>query len=389
MALPTRPQHRRRERLWAIGSTVAVLLVVTLLMRVVFPAGSSRASDEPIEVAPREVEILTFTPGSVPSEVRITGRVRALERVTLASEVQGVVRGGARPFRTGVRFRAGEVLLELDDTEARLDLQAQRSRFLSAVNGTLSTLRLDFPEAYPAWLEFADELEPERALPELPTITDPQLRRFLASRGVMDLYFSVRSAEHRLTRFTLRAPIDGELMDADLAPGTTVQPGVPLATLVGSRVELESFVSLAEVPFLRPGDVVELEALPLGQRLTGRVSRVGSSVDPGTQAVPVFIALEGAATLLPDGIYLEGRVAGQVFENAVALPRELLTRSHEVLVVQDGMAAYRAVEPLQFGPETVVVRGLTEQDQVILLRTGSRALVGMRVEVGTVLDGAP
>lgn len=373
----------------AIASTVLLLGVVVLLIRVVFPATASRAQEDPVEPNPRLVEVVTFTPGSIPTEIRITGRVRALSRISVTSEVSGVVRAGDRPFRTGERFQEGDVLLALDETEARLDLQAQRSRFLSVVNGTLSTLQLDFPEAYAEWLAYADALNPEQSIPELPDMASPQLRRFMAARGVMDLYYTLRSGEHRLEKYVLRAPARGELLNAELSPGTFVQAGVPLGTFVGDRVELESFVSLGEVPFLRPGDAVQLYASSLGREMAGRVLRVGRNVDPQTQAVPVFITLDGAD--LPDGVYLEGRISGQVFDDAVALPRALLTRTHEVLIVEEGVAAYKQVEPLQFGPEFVVVRGLTASDQVIQLRTGSRALVGMRVEVSAVHEdsGAP
>jgi multidrug efflux pump subunit AcrA (membrane-fusion protein) len=107
--------------------------------------------------------------------------------------------------------------------------------------------------------------------------------------------------------------------------------------------------------------------------------RIGSGVDSNTQSLPVFVGLSGGS--MRDGIYLEGIISGRTLENAVEIPRNLLTREHTILVVENGRATHKRVEPLLFKKESVIVSGLSADDRVIELRAGANRLAGMRVVV--------
>jgi multidrug efflux pump subunit AcrA (membrane-fusion protein) len=258
-------------------------------------------------------------------------------------------------------------------------LISQRSRFLTTLSGILSTLKLDYPELYEAWAQYTDEFDPETPLQELPDVDNRQARLFLTSRGIYEQFYSIQSAEERLGKFTIVAPFSGELQEADLDPGALVQPGVRLGAFSGNKYELESYISLQDLPFIEVGDPVELTSTRMNQNLTGTIARIGSAIDNNTQSVPVFIELNSSS--VKDGMYLEGSISGRTLENAVEIPQNLLTRGNTVLIAEDGLATHKQVEPLLFKQETVIVSGLTAGDRVIELRAGVNRLAGTRVIV--------
>lgn len=369
----------KKNRFLAVGSAVGVILFTILLVGLVFPDGDSMADDVVTEDSTREVTVTTFEPGDIRSEIAITGRINSTQRIELLSEVQGVLQGGDNPFRTGVRFSRGDLLLQIDQTEAELELNAQRSRFFTALAASLSDIKLDYPDQYDEWADYADQFDPESTLPALPGIENRQLRLFLTSRGIFDQYYSIRSAENRLTKYAIRAPFSGELREADLTPGNLVQPGVRLGEFTGDTFELETFVSLRDLNFISQGDPVELKAPASGVMMEGTILRIGSSVDSNTQAFPVFVEVRDRS--LRSGQYLEGTISGKLFENAVEIPRNLLSRSNTVLIAEGGKATHKEVEPLLFKQESVIVSGLTADDKVIELRAGSAALAGASVTI--------
>ncbi|MCC5913637.1 MAG: HlyD family efflux transporter periplasmic adaptor subunit [Balneolaceae bacterium] len=371
--------RKKKNRIVAAGSAIGIILITILLVGLIFPDGDSMADDAITKDSTREVEVTIYEPGEIRSEIRITGRINSTQRIELLSEVQGVLEGGDQPFRTGVRFSRGDLLLKIDQTETELELNAQRSRFFTTLTGTLSDIKLDYPDEHEAWAEYADQFDPEATLPPLPDIENRQLRLYLTTRGIFDQYFSIRGAENRLEKYTIRAPFSGELREADLTPGNLVQPGVRLGEFTGDTYELVTFVSLRDLDFISEGDPVELTAPVAGDSMEGTILRISSSVDPDTQAFPVYIEVRDRA--LRSGQYLEGSISGKLFENAVEIPRNLLSRSNTVLIAEDGKATHKEVEPLLFKQESVIVSGLTADDKVIELRAGSAALAGASVTI--------
>jgi len=376
LAMANKKQTGKRM---ALLFAVLIITLTILLILFTFPDTPTLAESSPDTERELEVSVSIFEPGTIQSEIAITGRIKALQQINLFSEVQGVLTGGDRPFRTGVRFREGEVLIRIDDTEASLALNAQRSRFLTSLSGVLSTLKLDYPDAYSIWADWAEEFEPTQPLPDLPDIGDRQLRLFLTSRGIMEQYYSIQSAEFRLSKYELRAPFHGELEGADLTPGNLVQPGVRLGTFTGYNMEMETFISRMDLDYVSPGDTVQLSSPALGEPIIGTIGRIGSSVDTETQAFPVYVSLSDPA--LKPGLYLQGTISGQELTNVSEIPRSLLSRSNTVLITKNGVATHKAVEPVQFQRESVIVSGISAADSLINVRAGFDALAGSNVVV--------
>ena len=369
--------HQKRDKIIAWSSVAAAIVFTIVIIGFIFPNVGEGTDGNGIQEPERRVTVVQYQPTDIVSDIEITGRVVATNRIVLLSEVQGRFSNGTHPFRTGIRFSEGDTLAKIDDTEQRLALISQRSQFLTSLSGVLSTLKLDYPDIYGAWADYTDQFDPESPLEELPDIENRQARLFLTSRGIYEQFYAIQSAQERLNKFTIVAPFDGELQEADLDPGALVQPGVRLGVFTGREYELESYISLSDLPFISTGDDVALASEVLDQEYRGTITRIGSAVDNSTQALPLFVGLNDSS--LKDGQYLEGTISGRTLQDAVELSRNLLTRDNTVLIVEDGVATHKEVEPLLFKKETVIVSGLTASDRVIELRAGANRLAGARV----------
>ena len=100
---------------------------------------------KPRPATARLVKTMVAAPDTWWPTVELEGRVRALDRVTVFSEVSGMLPVGGKEFREGVRFEKGEVMLSLDDAEVRANLVAQRSQWIQLLAANLADLQLDFP----------------------------------------------------------------------------------------------------------------------------------------------------------------------------------------------------------------------------------------------------
>jgi membrane fusion protein (multidrug efflux system) len=309
----------------------------------------------PVEARLPEMRARILTPQTLAVPVPMQGRIRALEIADLFAEVNGIFQRGEQPFRPGVRFAQGQVMVRLDDREARLALQSQRAGFLSALVQLLPDIKSDFPDRFEVWRAYIDQLDPEADLPILPAPASEREKLFLAARQIQSQYYTIRSVEERLGKYTLHAPFDGILTEVDVSPGTLVRPGQRLGQLLREGAfELESTLSLVDMPFIRTGQEVLLRSDDTGDTYRGVIRRIGQQIDPATQMVPVFISLSGPS--LREGMFLQGYVQGMQASNVYPLPKELLINGKYIWIIRDSMLMQHTVELVRAGRDRAIIR---------------------------------
>ena len=94
------------------------------------------------------------------------------------------------------------------------------------------------------------------------------------------------------------------------------------------------------------------------------MTRIGGTVDPKTQNVPVYFAMSGAG--LKPGMYLEGALNTQDFQDVFVIHSSALGRDESVLVLDEDLIVRKPVQPVEYVQDSVLVRGLQNQDQLIL-----------------------
>lgn len=365
-----------KKRQWAILGGLLILILAFVLKNQL--AQSSEVAAPKAINRIKALRVDEVENRSIPIQIKVDGPVRAQQKIEIFAEVNGLLSLDATKFKAGRSYKKGEILLDLDDTEARSSFQALKSQYISILSQTLPDIKLDFPQHFDQWYQHLQQISAGNwEAPE--KVSDEKLRLFLSGRGVYSAYENAESARIRFSKYQIRAPFDGSLTEAMVEPGQLVRVGQKLGEFIGEgKFEMISSVSSSEIAMVNIGDSVDLEASGNGAKYQGVVYRKNAKIDPSTQRVAIYILIENAA--LSDGEYLRGNLSGPSLENAIAIPRNLLHKKESIYIIQDTVLAEAQVEILHKSPEQVVVRGL-KNGSLIPRKPIAGAYVGMPVKI--------
>ena len=301
---------------------------------------------------------------NTPIAVTASGNLAARDRIEIFSEVQGIFEYSAHPFKPGINYRNGEVLLQLNSDEYRANLRAQKSTLYNQIVATLPDLRFDYPDAFQKWEDYVTSFDVEKPLQALPEMTSDKEKLFMAGRNINSTWFTVKNVEERLSKYTIYAPFDGVLTEAGLDKGVLVRSGQKLGEFINPSIyELEVAVNSSYVDLLKVGNTVTLNNVEQTKTWQGRVSRLNSLVDPNTQTIQAFIRVNGKG--LREGMYLEARLTAKEEENTFEVSRKLIVENKKLFVLENDKLVLTEIEPVHFTEKTAVVRGLTDGTEIL------------------------
>ncbi len=327
----------------------------------------------------KSVESATVKNAALATKLDVQGRLEAYNKIALFTEVGGTVLETGKPFKKGVYFGKGETLLRIDDAEARLSLQAQKATLLNGIAMIMPDLKIDYPESFAAWEGYLGQFDENAPIQPLPEAVNQREKLFVAGRNLYSQYYTIKSVEERLSKYTLRAPFSGVLTTTVVDRGAVVRPGQQLGEIMATGFyEMVATVSLSDLDFLKPGGSVELYSEDIDGKWTGKIRRISDQIDATTQTVNVFIGVSGKE--LREGMYLRGKADARTLENVVEIDRDLLIDEAEVYVVKnDTLLSLVPVVVRKFNRETVIVSGLPEGAE-LLTSDVAGAYDGMRVK---------
>ena len=328
----------------------------------------------------KEVEVLTVRNGNLRSPLEIQGRLQAYNKVDLFTEVGGRVIETGKPFKEGSYFGKGQVLLRIDNAEARLALQSQKATLMNAIAGIMPDLKIDYPESFATWDDYLRRFDVDAPLPELPTAKNDREKLFVAGRNLYSQYYQIKSVEDRLAKYTLYAPFSGTLTAALVDKGAVIRPGQNLGTLMATGYyEMVATVPLSQLRYLQPGGKVSVYSEDIAGRWDGKVSRVSDQIDAGSQTVDVYIGVSGKG--LREGMYLRGEAQAITLDNVVELDRNLLIEDRSVYAVEnDTSLVLLPVTVEKFNRETAILRGIPDGTKVLISDVAG-PYEGMRVKI--------
>ncbi|WP_299362745.1 efflux RND transporter periplasmic adaptor subunit [Winogradskyella sp.] len=324
----------------------------------------------------QEFQAIQVSPAEIQNTINLTGRIVPIQKVDIIAEVQGTASLGLKPFKEGVSFRKGELMLSLDNSQFRYNLNSQRSQFLSSMVNTISDIQLDYPNEFPTWNRFLKQINVEERLPELPKTKNEQLRYFLNSRNIYNLFYSIRSKEEQLKDYYLYAPFSGTLKSTFIDEGNLVRPGVKLGEFIRTdSYEIKSAVTADKIDEFKIGQKVEFFARNINKKVEGVVKRIGKSLDVNTQSVNVYFRVSDHN--LKEGMYVEADYPIGVFKEVVAIKNNLITRENRVHIIKDSMVVSKAVKVLKVKEAKSIVAGLNKGD-VLVTEVSNKQIVGIK-----------
>jgi RND family efflux transporter MFP subunit len=337
-------------------------------------------SDKP--ASPRAVRTAVVALGAMNPKTPVEGRVEALYRMEVISEVTGNLLIGSKEFREGAAFEAGEVILSLDDTESRLALISQRSQFLQLLSIQLADLQMDFKERGEVWSNYVNALRVDTALSDLPESVSNRERLFLANRGIISTYHSIRSAEERLSKFQVRAPFKGIAVRADVRPGGLVRAGQAAGMLVGEGdYEIKTAVNVRYLTTISRGDSTHFFDEEGIEVANGVVRRIAGNVDPATQSASVFCRVSpkrGQEKAIRDGRFLTGEIVSSSLSDVFEIPLAWMHDDNQVYRVIEGQLMEQQIDVLFRSRSHAIARGL-DSGAVLLSESLTNPFDGMAV----------
>ena len=324
------------------------------------PGGAAvgQAKPEAEGPPPVAVELASVSSGAMPEVLDAVGTLRSAEAVVVRPEVSGRIATIA--FREGAQVKRGTVMVGLDDSIARAELQQARA------NLTLAE----------ADLKRSTDLA-ARGFVSAAARDDAVAKREVA-RAARAL------AEARLAKTQLRAPFSGVAGTRNVSIGDYVREGDALFNLE-DIASLKVDFRLPEIHFsrLRRGQAIDIrsDALP-DESFAARVAAIDPVVDAAGRAVLLRAELQNPGLRLRPGMFVRVRLQLAEREGVLRVPEQALVPG-----TQNTVYVYRVAEgvarraPVSIGARqngmAEIIDGLAEGDVIVAagqqkLRDGAR-----------------
>lgn len=329
------------SRLRRLGGATGVLQVVLVLAVLVVALSVNRLlvsqAEGPGQISsgatPPLVSIIRPTPEPARLTVTETATVQVRTTVSLAPQAGGRVARVSPNLAPGGAFSAGEVLLEIDPTDADLSVRQARADLQTA----LSALELEIAEAETARREWS-LVNPNEPIPAL-AAREPQLAQ--ARAGVAAASARLATAETQRDRTVYSLPFDGRVLSSRVEVGQTLIANQPYGEVYAIEA-LEVFVPLAREALARlepaVGRRAEIIDAPAGSRYSGAVIRVLADLDTATRSAGLVVGFD-AEPDLPPGAFVTIHLLGDQLETVFRLPADIIGAGDRVWTVRDGALA--------------------------------------------------
>jgi RND family efflux transporter MFP subunit len=361
--------HGPRKVIRAVGTTLAFLAAVILL--IAWLAGAfedkiDRTGPRPFvaEAQQRPVgdrELAPVRMIRVPRTESAVGTVEAVHQTALASKL--LARVVETQATAGQRVSQGDVLVRLDDADLQSRLrQAQASRNSATAAHEQARIERDRVRSLFAQ-QSATQIELDRVSTAF-TATEAELER--AEQTVAEARTVVGYA-------TIRAPIDGVVVDKHVENGDTVTPGQQLVTLYDpTRMQLVARVRESLTQRLHPGQMIDVRIEALDKACMGEVTEIVPEAETTSRTFTVKVT--GPC---PPGVYtgMFGRLLIPLDDEPVlVIPHAAVRRIGQLTVVDvadGGFLRRRAIRPGRpIEDQIEVLSGLREGEQVVVHAAG-------------------
>jgi multidrug efflux pump subunit AcrA (membrane-fusion protein) len=338
---------------------------------------NAKTTDSNIQVVRRsDLSIKNVRLSEIINNGFISGRVIPANEIQVIAEVQGILKLN-NLFKAGEHFSKGELLLEIEDEAFAFALKAKKSAFLSVLAGIMPDIKADYPESYDSWFSYLTNYDTGSKLAQIPDPISDSEKFFLTSRGVYQNYFQIKADEFKLSKYQIYAPFSGSISNTIIDEGSLVSPGQILGTFISSdNFELQAAATLSVLESLQIGQKVIFYSQDLSREYNAKVLRITDIIDAATQSVVVYFSVSGKG--LKSGLYLEASLDLNRFNNAYTIHKDLLSRDNNVYTIVDNTIQAKKVKVLKSSQDSIVVSGLSTNDQLILNRF-NKPIQGLKV----------
>ena len=301
--------------------------------------------------------------------------VRADYTIDLRSEAGGRVQSSGLVL--GASVKEGQMLLKIDDSDLKLDLEratndynaaVRRHQIGSATKLDLETARSDlanFTKLADAGQYPATELDKRKR--EVRQLEQKlEIEQVDETSLIESLETQIKTQKRQIEKTSLVSPIDGDVVAVSAHVGDLIASGAPLASLLARARVVEARVAEENFAGIAAGQPASVRFLSYGnQQFKATVARVLPTADPLTQRYTVILDVGIAPERLVPGLSGEGSIVLGEHPGVLIIPRRALLGDY-VLVVKAGRVEQRRVKRgYESLNEVEIADGLKEGEFVI------------------------
>jgi multidrug efflux pump subunit AcrA (membrane-fusion protein) len=259
-------------------------------------------------------------------------------------------------------------------TTALLDIAQREEKRIGGLLEKRAASQSDYDNAVDrqknVWADL-ESLKSERATTQL------TLQRELA-----DAKAALDSANWNLDQQTLKAPIDGVVLDRPLAQGTRVAINDPLMTIADVRPDkliMRAAVDEEDITSVKTGQVVQMTLYSYeGRTFQGKVRRIYPEADASRRTFEVDVAMDDPDPAMSPGMTGELAFIMQTKESAVVVPSQAVQKGTIYTVRNGRLHKVDSTLGLRGVERTEVTSGLKSGQSVVVSAIGDLA-EGQRV----------
>ena len=379
----------RKIRPWHVFGVILALATTGLVAYGIWPAvvgegvdGEREATEEP-EVSRAPVEVMVLERGEFPLRAEATGHLAPWRESKISSQISGLILD--RPVEEGQRVRPGQVLIRVDDKEAKILLAEAEAALLQAradyavqmsnAGELVTTDTTQLAEARTR-LEQAEKAFAEGSITQ--TELDRVRRHFKAMdvlagnqrEDVAAVYTNLTQREQQvekarlhLERTQIAAPFSGRVADLQVEKGQHVGAGVHLLTLLeDGRMKVSVDVLEGDLVHIRPGVTANVVVPSYSNEMfQGYVHAVNPSVDPKTGSGRITVALRNPGGRLVSGLYADVALETSRLQDRMVAPSEavIVRQGRDVVFLVKGGRSYwmYVITGERSGDFTEIIRG--------------------------------
>jgi cobalt-zinc-cadmium efflux system membrane fusion protein len=315
------------------------------------------------------VQVVTVEPVKLPRVLRLTGAVayNAFNTTPVITQVGGPV--SRILVVPGERVKKGQSLLEVSSPDYSLLYAA----YLKA-RDTLRVTDKNYARAQDLYAHHAiaerDLLQAESDRIQAQADLNAALLglKILGIPNPDDLEKAPSSAE-----IPLLAPIGGEIVERDVAPGQLLQAGATQAFIISdmSSVWVLANIYQSDMSAVHVGDQVAVQTDSYPDKFQGKISFISPALDPTTRTLQARIVVDNPGEKLKNNMYVTATVNAGVEQNAIAVPDSSVLRDDEnqpFVYVASGSNQFGR-RPVEIGQseagKTQILKGLSPGDRVV------------------------
>jgi cobalt-zinc-cadmium efflux system membrane fusion protein len=289
------------------------------------------------------IEILTAGSATIKATNKLSGEITFNEDriIHVVPRVGGLVTGVKVDH--GQTVRKGDVLA-IVESQSLAELRSQ----LSATQKRLNLAKITLEREKKLWEEKISAQQDYLAAGQ--AYSEAEIARNLVSEKLTALGASGRSGGSNLTRYEIRAPISGVVVEKTVATGQTVQENDDLFVITDtSEVWVKVILYPKDLNSIKIGQKATVKANAFDAEGEGVISYIGAFVGEQTRTATARIVLNNKEGVWRSGVFVDVILGTSEVKVPVAVTAEAIQTIRDWTVVFGRYGNYFEARPIELG----------------------------------------